>query len=96
MFVVSRTDVFAEWLDDLNDKSAQHKIMVSIKRIEVGNLQDHHTVGNGVSEIRLSYGPGYRLYYTVRGLQIIILLCGGDKDSQHKDIKTAKELAKEV
>jgi putative addiction module killer protein len=96
MFVVSKTNVFADWLCNLRDKTAQYKVMVSIKRIENGNLQDHHTIGDGVSEIRLKFGPGYRLYYTIRGQEVIILLCGGDKDSQRKDIKTAKEIAKEV
>jgi len=96
MFAVLRTNVFVEWIDRLRDKAAQHRIGICIRRIENGNLGDHHAVGDGVSEIRLNFGPGYRLYYIMRGREIIILLCGGDKGSQSKDIKTAKQMAKEV
>ncbi|MCL2331494.1 MAG: type II toxin-antitoxin system RelE/ParE family toxin [Proteobacteria bacterium] len=96
MYKVSKTNVFMEWLENLRDKTAQHKISVCIDKVEEGNLGDHHTVGDGVSELRIHYGPGYRLYYTVRGREIIILLCGGDKSSQKRDIKTAKIIEKEV
>ena len=96
VYTVSKTELFIEWIDNLRDKAAQHKISVCIKRIEKGNLGDHHSVGEGVSEIRIHFGPGYRLYYTMRGQQIVIMLCGGDKKSQRKDIKTAKMIAKEV
>ncbi|MBQ3785466.1 MAG: type II toxin-antitoxin system RelE/ParE family toxin [Alphaproteobacteria bacterium] len=96
MYTVYKTNVFAEWFDALKDQIAKNKIRIRIDRIEIGNLGDHHTIGNGVSELRITYGPGYRLYYVVRGRMIIILLCGGDKGTQTKDIKTAKKLAKEV
>jgi len=96
VYKVSKTNVFMEWLENLRDKTAQHKISVCIDKVEEGNLGDHHTVGDGVSELRIHYGPGYRLYYTVRGREIIILLCGGDKSSQKRDIKTAKIIEKEV
>jgi len=85
MYNVLQTDIFAEWLNDLRDKAARYRIGICIKRIENGNLGDHRTVGDGVSEIRLAFGPGYRLYYTMRGREIIILLCGGDKSSQQRD-----------
>jgi len=96
MFVVSKTDIFMEWLADLRDDIARNKILVSIKRIEFGNLGDHHAVGGGVSEIRINYANGYRLYYTIRGKEIILLLCGGTKDSQQRDIRQAKEMIQEI
>lgn len=96
MYTVYKTNIFAEWFDSLKDQTAKNKIRIRIDRIEMGNLGDHHTIGDGVSELRITYGPGYRLYYIIRGRMIIILLCGGDKGTQTKDIKTAKKLAKEV
>jgi putative addiction module killer protein len=73
-FAVSLTDVFTDWLHGLRDDTARRKIIICTNRIKNGNLGDHHTVGDEISEIRLTYGPGYRLYYTVRGRKIIILL----------------------
>lgn len=96
MYSVYKTNIFTEWFDALRDQTAKNKIRIRIDRIELGNLGDHHTVGDEVSELRITYGPGYRLYYVIRGRMIIILLCGGDKGTQEKDIKTAKKLAKEV
>ncbi len=96
MYQVYKTEIFAEWFKTLNDETAKNKIRVRIDRLEMGNLGDHHTVGDGVSELRITYGPGYRIYYVLRGREIIILLCGGDKSSQNKDIKKAKKMAKEV
>ncbi len=96
MYAVYKTDVFSEWFDNLKDQTAKNKIRIRIDRIELGNLGDRHTIGDGVSELRITYGPGYRLYYVVRGRMIIILLCGGDKGTQTKDIKLAKKLAQEV
>jgi putative addiction module killer protein len=77
-------------------KPRKQKIRICLSRVELGNFGDHHSIGDGVSELRLSYGPGYRLYYTIRERVIVILLCGGDKSSQNRDIKKAKELNKEV
>jgi len=96
MYSVYKTNVFIEWFDALKDQTAKNKIRIRIDRIELGNLGDRHTVGEGVSELRITYGPGYRLYYVIRGRMIIILLCGGDKGTQTKDIKLAKKLAKGV
>ena len=94
--IVLRTEVFKEWLYDLRDDMAKRKIMVCIKRLENGNFGDHHSVANGVSELRIHYGSGYRIYYTIRGNEVILLLIGGDKNSQKQDIDLAKALAKEV
>lgn len=78
----------------LKDYNAKARINIRIRRIEEGNLGDVKSVGNGVSEIRIDYGPGYRLYLTKRGQTIILLLCGGDKTTQEKDIQQAKEMIK--
>jgi len=72
------------------------KVLARINQIRGGNFGDHKSVSNGVSELRIHYGPGYRIYYTVRGKMIVILLCAGDKSSQSKDIKKAQELNQEV
>lgn len=96
MFEVRQHDVFAKWLRKLGDHQAAARILVRIGRVEQGNLGDHKSLGGGVSELRLTYGPGYRLYYTMRGNTIIVLLCGGDKDSQEDDIARAKELVTEL
>lgn len=96
MYQVYRTQIFMDWFNALKDQTAKNKIRIRIDRIELGNLGDHHSIGDGVSELRITYGPGYRLYYVIRGRQIIILLCGGDKGTQNKDIKKAKKLAQEV
>jgi len=96
MYQVYQTEFFENWFRNLKDQTAKSKIRIRIDRIETGNLGDHHTIGDGVSEIRITYGPGYRLYYVMRGKEIIILLCGGDKGTQNKDIKKAKKMAQEV
>jgi putative addiction module killer protein len=95
MFTVQLTDDFADWLYSLKDRDARSRILVRIKRFEQGNLGDAKPVGEGVSEARLTYGPGYRLYFIQRGGEIIILLCGGIKKTQPGDIIRAKILAKE-
>lgn len=95
MFTVQLTDNFADWLYGLTDRDARSRILVRIKRFEQGNLGDVKPVGEGVSEARLTYGPGYRLYFIQRGDEIIILLCGGIKKTQPGDIARAKVLAKE-
>jgi len=96
MYQVYQTEFFENWFRNLKDQTAKDKIRIRIDRIEMGNLGDHHAIGDGVSEIRITYGPGYRLYYVMRGNEIIILLCGGDKGTQNKDIRKAKKMAQEV
>jgi putative addiction module killer protein len=91
-----KTRQFADWLDGLRDDRAKARIAIRIARIEAGNLGDVKSLGGGVSEARIDFGPGYRLYFTRRGLELIILLVGGDKDSQVRDIELAKELAAQI
>jgi len=95
MFTIKRTGIFADWLRDLKDRRARIRIMDRIDRAEGGNLGDVKPVGEGVSEMRIAYGPGYRLYFIRSGKVMIVLLCGGDKSTQSKDISEAKRLAKE-
>jgi putative addiction module killer protein len=94
--LVRRTDEFQDWIRGLRDRRAAAKIAVRIARMESGLLGDVGAVGEGVSEVRIDYGPGYRLYFVRRGQELIILLCGGDKGSQKRDVKRAKAMAKEV
>lgn len=96
MYRTAQTTEFAAWLDGLNDRRAQKIIAMRVSRVETGLLGDWKPVGDGVSEMRIDYGPGYRLYYTVRGKVLIILLCGSAKRDQDRAIKLAKELAKQV
>jgi putative addiction module killer protein len=90
---VRKTALFSAWMTSLRDSRARAKIAVRIDRLALGNPGDVEPVGEGVSELRIHYGPGYRVYFTRRGRTLIVLLCGGDKGTQTKDIKTAKELA---
>ena len=96
MIEIRKTDVFAKWLDNLKDARAKARILVRIDRMQNGNLGDVSPVGEGVSELRIFYGPGYRIYFVQRGSAIVILLNGGDKSSQNKDIAKAKKLAQEL
>lgn len=96
MFEVRRTEEFADWLKGLRDLMARSRIATRIARVEEGNFGDHKSVGEGVSELRFTFGPGYRVYYTQRGDVVVILLCGGDKGSQDRDIERAKAMAKEI
>ncbi len=93
MLVVRTTEVFDRWLKGLRDRRAASRIVDRIVRAEAGNLGDVKPVGSGVSEIRITYGPGYRVYFLQRGSILIILLCGGDKSTQGADIAKAKRLA---
>lgn len=95
MFEVIQTDEFEDWLDGLRDRRAQSQIAKRIIRVQSGLLGDVEPVGEGVSELRIHYGPGYRLYFVKRQQVVIILLCGGDKGSQARDIARAKQMAKE-
>jgi putative addiction module killer protein len=90
---VRKTDEFDGWLADLRDLKARAKILTRIQRLELGNAGDVRPVGDGVSEMRIDHGPGYRIYYKQAGKEIVLLLCGGDKSTQNKDVKRAKELA---
>ena len=96
MFQVRLTEPFRDWLDDLTDLRARAQVIRRIDRAQAGNLGDVAPVGEGVSEMRIHYGPGYRLYFVQRGREIIILLSGGDKSSQTRDIKTAIQRSKEL
>lgn len=96
MYRIEQTAEFVNWLGDLADARAREKIATRLVRIQSGLLGDWKTVSDGVSEIRIDYGPGYRLYYTIRGQVIVILLCGSDKRGQDRAIKLAKRLVKDV
>ena len=96
MIEIRKTDVYAKWLDSLNDINARMRILVRIERLAAGNPGDVKPVGEGVSELRISYGPGYRVYFKKTGRTLIILLAGGDKSTQSKDIKTALRLARNL
>jgi putative addiction module killer protein len=93
MIEVRQTAEFSGWLRRLQDAEAAARIVARLRRMEQGNPGDVKSVGNGVMEMRISYGPGYRIYYVHRGAQIVILLCGGDKRTQRRDIKRARALA---
>lgn len=96
MYQVRQTAIFAKWFGGLADVRAKDRIAARISRIEVGNFGDSKSVGGGVRELRIDAGPGYRIYFVVRGRTLVILLCGGDKSSQRRDIGLAKEMAEEV
>ncbi|QPF82983.1 type II toxin-antitoxin system RelE/ParE family toxin [Bradyrhizobium genosp. L] len=96
MFEVLKTDLFDSWLSNLTDRRAAAKIASRIERLALGNPGDVKPVGEGVSEMRLAYGPGYRVYYKQTGQRIILILCGGDKSNQDRDIKRAKEIAAQL
>jgi putative addiction module killer protein len=93
---VRQTDVFAAWFDGLRDRQARASINARIRRLSLGNPGDVKPVGSGVSEMRIDYGPGYRVYFVQRGAMVVVLLCGGDKRSQDGDIARAIELAQEI
>jgi putative addiction module killer protein len=93
MVEVRQTEEFSGWLHRLRDANAVARIAGRIRRMEMGNPGDTRGVGHGILEMRIDYGPGYRIYYVDRGAQLVILLCGGDKRTQPKDIKRAEKLA---
>ena len=95
-YQVIRSDTFSRWFRGLRDRQAQARITVRIRRVEEGNLGDHGSVGGGVSELRTNVGPGYRVYYTIRRNSVLILLCGGDKSSQQRDIRRAQQMGNEL
>jgi putative addiction module killer protein len=93
---VRQTQVFARWFESLRDRRARARIDARIRRLSLGNPGDVRPVGEGVSELRIDYGPGYRVYFVQREQTLVVLLAGGDKDSQTRDIKTALRLAREL
>ena len=96
MIEIRKTDIFVRWLDELGDLLARARVLVRIERLAAGNPGDAEPVGEGVSELRINYGPGYRVYFKQRGRELIILLAGGDKSTQARDIKTALRLARNL
>lgn len=93
MVEVRQTDLFKDWFAGLSDASAKRRIAQRIVRMQSGLLGDAKPVGEGLSELRVDYGPGYRVYFVRRGAEVVILLCGGDKRTQERDISRAKLLA---
>jgi putative addiction module killer protein len=96
MIEVRKTDLFAQWINALRDLRARARVQARIERLAGGNPGDVEPVGEGVSELRINYGPGYRVYFKQRGQELIILLAGGDKTTQARDIKTALRLARQL
>lgn len=96
MPAIFTTPVFDRWFERLRDRRAAARVQVRIDRAESGNLGDCKPVGEGVSQMRIDHGPGYRLYFLQRGTEVVILLVGGGKATQAKDIELAKQLAKQV
>ena len=95
MFTIIRSATFDRWLRGLRDRRAVSRIVARLLAAEEGHFGDVQSVGGGVSEMRIHHGPGYRVYFMTRGAELIILLCGGDKDSQRRDIERAKRMAAE-
>ena len=95
-YQIIRSATFINWLKGLRDKNAQVRIAIRIDRIEEGNFGDHRSVGGGVSELRVNVGGGYRIYYTIRDRTVVVLLCGGDKSGQRRDIRRAQRMAAEL
>lgn len=96
MIEIRKTELFAAWLDGLRDMQARARVQVRIERLAGGNPGDVEPVGEGVSELRINYGPGYRVYFKQRGQTLIVLLAGGDKTTQPKDIRMALQLARNL
>lgn len=96
MFQVQQTETYANWFSELRDRAARVRIDIRIRRLSLGNAGDAKPVGDGVSELRVDHGPGYRVYFIQRGEVVIVLLAGGDKSTQDKDIRNAKALAKDL
>lgn len=95
-FRVTKSATFLRWLRGLRDKRARARIAVRLDRVEEGNFGDYRSVGGGVSELRIHAGKGYRVYYTIRNNVVVLLLCGGDKSSQAKDVRRAQQMANDL
>ena len=96
MIEIRKTEIFAKWFNKLSDRRARARIQARIDRVEMGNFGDVAPVGEGVSELRIFYGPGYRVYFIQKNSVVVILLSGGDKSSQQSDIAKAKEIAAQL
>jgi putative addiction module killer protein len=96
MIAVRQTEEFSRWVNRLKDANAVARIIARIRRMELGNLGDSKSLRGGLMEMRIDYGPGYRVYYVHRGAEVVILLCAGDKRTQQQDIKRARELAERL
>lgn len=96
MIEIRQTESYARWFRRLRDQQAKARINVRIRRLSIGNRGDAKSVGRGISELRIPYGPGYRVYFCERGSELVILLAGGDKGSQRRDIRLAQDLAKDI
>jgi putative addiction module killer protein len=95
MFSVRQTQPFASWLGGLRDDIARARIAARLRRLEGGHFGDTRSIGDGVRELRLHHGPGFRVYFAQRGEALILLLCGGDKSSQRRDIEAAKQMLRD-
>lgn len=96
MIEIRKTEIFTKWFEGLKDRQAKARIQARIDRVQMGNFGDVAPVGEGISELRIFYGPGYRVYFIKRGVAVVILLSGGDKSSQTSDIVRAKEIVKQL
>ena len=96
MIQIQQTEAYVKWFSELRDRVARARIDIRIRRLSLGNAGNAKPVGDGVSELRVDYGPGYRIYFVQRGEVVIVLLAGGDKSTQDKDIRNAKVLAKDL
>lgn len=96
MLEIRKTETYAQWIDNLRDLQARARVLVRIERLAAGNSGDVKAIGEGVSELRIDYGPGYRVYFTKRGREVVILLAGGDKTTQSADIRVALRLARNL
>lgn len=96
MLEVRQTAAYEKWISELHDRRAVNRIDIRIRRLSLGNSGDVKPIGEGISEMRIDYGPGYRVYFVKHDKVIVILLCGGDKTTQHRDIAIAKSLARKL
>ena len=96
MIEIRKTEAYARWINGLRDVRARARILARVERLASGNPGDVKAVGEGVSELRIDYGPGYRVYYTQRARELVILLAGGDKSTQAREVKTALRLARKL
>ena len=93
---IRQTETYFQWFDSLRDRQARARINARIRRLSLGNVGDVKPIGEGVSELRIDFGPGYRVYFVQRGQTLVVLLAGGDKRTQDRDIKKALKLAREL